>query len=114
MSISSVDTKGLETAPGANPAVKVQVLAFVEFLLLSIWLGSMFFFSFMVPPSAFGTLPTRHLAGQIVASTLGKTELIGLIAGALLVLIQLATWKMRGARFARLGLTLVIDRKSVV
>ncbi len=108
MTISSIDTKSLESAAGAGPALKVQVLAFAELLLLSIWLGSMFFFSFMVPPSAFGVLPTRHLAGQIVASTLGKTELLGIIIGALVVLIQLATWKMRGSNLARLGLTLVM------
>lgn len=108
MSVSSTDTKSLEAAPGADPGVKAQFLAFAEFLLLSIWLGSMFFFSFMVPPSAFGSLPTRHLAGQIVSSTLGKTEMIGLIIGALLVLIQLATRRMRGASLIRLGLTLVM------
>ncbi|HVF92001.1 MAG TPA: DUF4149 domain-containing protein [Blastocatellia bacterium] len=108
MTISRVDTKSLETAAGADPAVKAQVFAFVELLLLSIWLGSMFFFSFMVPPSAFGVLPSRHLAGQLVASTLGKVELIGLIIGALVVLVQLATWKLRGTSLARLGLALAM------
>ncbi|HKG21883.1 MAG TPA: DUF4149 domain-containing protein [Blastocatellia bacterium] len=108
MTIGSVDAKSLEAAAGAGPGVRVQVFAFVEILLLSVWLGSMFFFSFMVPPSAFAVLPTRHLAGQIVASTLGKVELIGLITGALVVLVQLATWRLRGASVARLGLALAM------
>lgn len=95
-------------APGAGYGAKAQAFAFAELLLLSIWLGSMFFFSFMVPPTAFGVLPTRHLAGQVVASTLSKTELIGLICGALILLIQLATRKMRGASAARLGLVIVM------
>ena len=108
MTVSRVDTKIPETAPGAGPGVTTQALAFTELLLLSIWLGSMFFFSFMVPPTAFGVLPTRHLAGQVVASTLGKTEVIGLVCGALILLIQLATRKMRGASLARLGLVIVM------
>lgn len=77
-----------------------QVLAFVEVMLLSIWLGSMIFFSFAVAPSAFAVLPTRELAGVMVTSTIGKLELIGLIIGVLLILMQAASWRSRQSSLA--------------
>src|ERR1700694_5320022 len=72
-----------------------QVLAFLEVLLLSVWLGSMIFFSFAVAPSAFAVLPTRELAGAMVTSTIGKVEVLGLVIGPLLILIQAASWRVR-------------------
>jgi hypothetical protein len=61
--------------------------AFVEFLLLCVWLGSMLFFSFAVAPSAFASLaPQKELAARVVTSTLSKVELIGMIAGPLLII----------------------------
>lgn len=53
--------------------------------LLSVWLGVMAFFSFVVAPSAFQVLPTQHLAGQVVSRTLGITEIIGLVIGGILI-----------------------------
>jgi len=63
----------VEVAPkpvGCRP----QISAFVEVLLLGVWLGSMIFFSFAVAPSAFAVLPTREMAGVMVTSTIGKIE----------------------------------------
>jgi len=65
------------------------MLAFVEILLLSVWLGSMIFFSFAVAPSAFAVLPSRELAGAVVTSTISKVEVMGLVIGPLLILIRL-------------------------
>ena len=76
----------------ARVAAGWNVLAFTEMLLLSVWLGSMIFFSFAVAPSAFAVLPTRELAGRMVTSTIGKVELLGLVIGPLLILIQVASW----------------------
>jgi hypothetical protein len=70
-------------------------LPFVEVLLLSVWLGSMIFFSFAVAPSAFAVLPTRELAGVMVTSAIGKVEVLGLVIGPLLILIQAASWRVR-------------------
>jgi hypothetical protein len=70
-----------------------NVLVFTETLLLSLWLGSMIFFSFAVAPSAFAVLPSRELAGRMVTSTIGKVEMIGLVIGPLLILIQAAMWR---------------------
>ena len=70
-----------------------NLIAFTEMLLLSVWLGSMLFFSFAVAPSAFAVLPTRELAGRMVTSTIGKIEVLGLVIGPLLILIQVARWR---------------------
>ena len=79
----------MKEAQEAGSAVAAQLLAFVEILLLSSWLGSMIFFSFAVAPSAFAVLPTRELAGAVVTSTISKVELMGLVIGSLLILIRL-------------------------
>ncbi|HMV50201.1 MAG TPA: DUF4149 domain-containing protein [Blastocatellia bacterium] len=57
--------------------------------LLSFWLGTMSFFSFVLAPAAFAVLPTQHLAGQVVSQTLGTAELIGIVIGAALLLLLL-------------------------
>jgi Domain of unknown function (DUF4149) len=75
--------------------LRSALLPFVEVLLLSVWLGSMIFFSFAVAPSAFAVLPTRELAGVMVTSAIGKVEMLGLVIGPLLILIQAASWLAR-------------------
>ena len=75
--------------------MRSALLPFVEVLLLSVWLGSMIFFSFAVAPSAFAVLPTRELAGVMVTSAIGKVEVLGLVIGPLLILIQAASWRVR-------------------
>ncbi|HLG12978.1 MAG TPA: DUF4149 domain-containing protein [Blastocatellia bacterium] len=112
MSEDRVKAEGTKAATEKPPGVVREVLISLELLLLSFWLGSMLFFSFAVAPSAFAALPSRHLAGLIVASTLKKVEFIGLAAGAALLLMQLARWKShRGgsrAKTARLMLLVVM------
>lgn len=53
--------------------------------ILGLWLGAMAFFSFVVAPSAFAVLQQQQLAGALVSRTLGALEIIGIIAGALLI-----------------------------
>lgn len=88
-------------ASGASSRVGLQILAFVELLLLSVWLGSMIFFSFAVAPSAFAVLPSRELAGAMVTSTIGKVEVLALVIGPLLLLIQAVS--VRARRSSRLN-----------
>lgn len=61
----------------------------IRIALLSFWLGTMAFFSFVVAPAAFGVLPTQHLAGQVVSRTLGVAEIFGIVLGAILVVLLL-------------------------
>jgi hypothetical protein len=86
---SGFEGQGAANSTGAG----VHLLAFAEALILAVWLGSMIFFSFAVAPSAFAVLPSRHLAGEVVNSSIGKLEILGLIAGGVLLLIQVAGWK---------------------
>lgn len=46
-------------------------------ILLSLWLGAALFFSFAVAPSVFSVLPTRELAGAVVARTLAIVNVAG-------------------------------------
>ena len=71
----------------SSPKTADVILPFLEMLCLSVWLGSIIFFSFAVAPSAFASLPSRHLAGLVVTSTISKVELLGIILGPILLLI---------------------------
>lgn len=82
-----------EQASEAGSRVGTQIIVFLEALLLSVWLGSMIFFSFAVAPSAFAVLPTREMAGAMVTSAIGKVEVLGLVIGPLLILLQIARWR---------------------
>ena len=97
MSLSLAPNETVKQATGATFGLGLQFLAFTDFLLLGVWLGSMMFFSFAVAPSAFAVLPSRHLAGLIVASTLVKVEVIGLAIGISLLLIQIIKTRTRAA-----------------
>jgi hypothetical protein len=89
MGVGFADKETLKQATGSTFGLGSQFLAFGEFLLLGLWLGAMTFFSFAVAPSAFAVLPSRHFAGLIVGSTLVKVEVIGLVIGSLLLLLQI-------------------------
>jgi hypothetical protein len=56
-------------------------------LSLIVWLGGLIFFSFVVAPTAFSVLPSRHLAGSVVSRSLTLLHWMGLISG----LVFLAT-----------------------
>lgn len=60
------------------------------------WLGAMVFLSFVVAPTAFATLASRHQAGDVVAATLNTLYLSGYILGPLLVLVSVVTRSLRG------------------
>lgn len=97
MAVNVAKPETVKPAPEAGFGVGQQVVAFTEALMLAVWLGSMVFFSFAVAPSAFAVLPTRELAGAIVTSTIGKVEMLGLIIGPLLFILQLTAWRPRAA-----------------
>jgi uncharacterized membrane protein len=50
-------------------------------LSLIVWLGGLIFFSFVLAPTVFTVLPTRHLAGSVVSPSLGKLHWMGLVSG---------------------------------
>jgi small-conductance mechanosensitive channel len=61
----------------------------IRALLIGLWLGAACFFSFAVSPSAFGVLPSRELAGNVVSRTLTIINLSGIAFGSILLLLTL-------------------------
>jgi len=61
----------------------------IEFLSLSLWLGSDVFLSFVVAPGAFRILGSRDQAGAIVGYSLTRMHLAGIACGIVLLLARL-------------------------
>jgi uncharacterized membrane protein len=66
-----------------------HVLRTVEFLALSLWLGSDVFLSFVVAPGAFRILASRDQAGAIVGHSLWWMHMIGVVCGVVLLAARL-------------------------
>ena len=58
-------------------------------LSLVVWLGGLIFFAFVVAPSAFAVLPTRHLAGNVVTRSIHGLHWIGIVAGLIFLAASL-------------------------
>ena len=50
-------------------------------LSLVVWVGGIIFFAFVVAPTVFSVLPTRHLAGSVVTRSLTALHWMGIISG---------------------------------
>src|SRR5258707_7985748 len=61
----------------------------VEFLGLSLWLGSDVFLSFVVAPGAFRILASRDQAGAMVGYGLWWMHMIGVVCGVVLLLARI-------------------------
>jgi len=69
---------------GGRPSYNPPVMSFLRFLmLLSLvaWIGGLIFFAFVLAPTAFQTLPSTHLAGNLVGRALGKLHWIAIVSG---------------------------------
>src|SRR5215467_11287299 len=65
------------------------LLRTIEFLGLSVWLGSDIFLSFVVAPGAFSILASRDLAGTIVGYSLTRMHWMGVVCGGAVLLLRL-------------------------
>ena len=75
--------------------------------LLGLWLGAMVFFTTAVAQAAFAVLPTRRMAGDLVAPVLANLEYTGLVMSVvLLLLLLLAREVRRKVWFVELGIYL--------
>jgi uncharacterized membrane protein len=75
------------------------VLRTIEFLGLSLWLGSDVFLSFVVAPGAFSLLGSRDQAGAMVGFALGRMHFIGVVCGIVILVARL----LRTRTFASLA-----------
>jgi len=66
------------------------VLRTIEFLGLSLWLGSDVFLSFVVAPGAFRILASRDQAGAMVGFGLWWMHMFGVVCGIAILLARLA------------------------
>ena len=62
----------------------------VEFLTISLWLGSDAFLSFVVAPGAFTLLGNRDAAGMLVGFSLARLHFAGIFLGLIFLLVRLA------------------------
>jgi uncharacterized membrane protein len=67
----------------------MSFLRTIEFLALSVWLGSDVFLSFVVAPGAFSVLTSRDQAGAIVGYSLTRMHWLGIVCGAVILLARL-------------------------
>jgi uncharacterized membrane protein len=81
----------------------------LEFLALSVWLGSDIFLSFVVAPGAFRVLaPNRDQAGAVVGFALTKMHLIGMACGVAILLFRLLRTKSVGSLAAPAAICVVL------
>ena len=59
---------------------------FLQLIALIFWIGGIVFFSFVVAPALFSTLPNVELAGRVVSRSLAGLHYIGLICGAIFLI----------------------------
>src|SRR5262249_22241841 len=77
----------------------MNIFRTLEFLALSIWLGSDVFLSFVVAPGAFSVLASRDQAGAIVGYSLTRVHWLGASCGVLILLFRF----MRARSITSLG-----------
>jgi uncharacterized membrane protein len=80
----------------------------LEFLGLSIWLGSDVFLSFVVAPGAFSVLAGRDQAGAIVGYSLGRMHWMGIVCGVAILLVQVLRTRSLTALVAPAALCVVL------
>ncbi len=70
------------------------LLRSIEFLCLSLWLGSDVFLSFVVAPGAFSVLSARDQAGAFVGFALGRLHFFGVLCGIVFLVARLIRLRM--------------------
>jgi uncharacterized membrane protein len=84
-------------------------------LSLIVWLGGLIFFAFVLAPTVFSVLPTRHLAGSVVSPSLSRLHWMGLICGIVFLVSSMTYTRLTtgsahsfAARHALLCLMLIL------
>jgi Domain of unknown function (DUF4149) len=80
----------------------------IEFLCLSLWLGSDVFLSFVIAPGAFRILASRDSAGAMVGYALWWMHMIGVVCGIAILLARLLRTRAIGSLATPLALCVVL------
>lgn len=70
----------------------------VERILLIVWVGGMWTVGFVVAPTLFAMLDSRATAGDVAGRLFSTMSFVGLVCGALLLLL---VWNIYGRRIMR-------------
>jgi uncharacterized membrane protein len=62
-------------------------LRLMQLLSMVVWAGGLIFFAFVLAPTAFHTLPTIHLAGEVVGASLKVFNVLALVCGTIFLLV---------------------------
>jgi Domain of unknown function (DUF4149) len=71
----------------------MSILRFLMILSLAVWIGGLIFFA-VTAQTAFSVLPSRHLAGSVVGSALGKLHWMALISGIVYLISSITYSKL--------------------
>ena len=86
----------------------VAFLRTLEFLGLSLWLGSDVFLSFVVAPGAFRVLASRDQAGAMVGFALWWMHMIGVVSGVVILAARLLRLRTSATLVAPTALCVVL------
>ena len=67
-------------------------MSFVRYLMLLslvVWIGGLIFFAFVLAPTVFAVLPTRQLAGNVVARSLGILHWMAISCGVVFAITSM-------------------------
>ncbi|MBZ5707430.1 MAG: DUF4149 domain-containing protein [Acidobacteriia bacterium] len=67
----------------------MSFLRYLMLLSLVVWLGGLIFFSFVLAPTVFTVLPTRHLAGNVVSRSLSALHWMGIVSGLIFLVCSM-------------------------
>jgi uncharacterized membrane protein len=84
------------------------VLRTLEFLGLSIWVGSDVFLSLVVAPGAFSVLASRDQAGAIVGYSLTRMHWMGIVCGVVILLFRVLRTRTFASLVAPAALCVVL------
>lgn len=80
----------------------------MEFIAISLWLGSDAFLSFVVAPGAFALLSNRDAAGMLVGFSLARLHFAGIFLGLIFLVARLARTRDFASFTTAAGLTVVL------
>ena len=84
------------------------LLRTIEFLALSLWLGSDVFLSFVVAPGAFRVLGSRDQAGAMVGYALYRMHFIGVTCGVVFLVTRLVRTRTFASLMVPVALCVVL------
>lgn len=88
-----------------NPFAIAHPSAGLQRLLLTLWVGAMWAIGYLAAPVLFGQLDSRMQAGAIAGILFTRVSWIGLVSGALILLLQLRSGR---AGLDRIGVGCVL------